>query len=145
MRAVAQRVSHARVTIDDRIAGEIERGLLVLVGFAPTDGEGELRWMAEKLWGLRIFADEAGRMNRSAAEVDGALLVVSQFTLYGDASRGRRPSFTGAAPPEEAERMYERFVQVCREVNHPVEQGEFGAMMQVELVNEGPVTILLER
>jgi D-tyrosyl-tRNA(Tyr) deacylase len=133
------------VTIDDRIAGEIERGLLVLVGFAPTDGEGELRWMAEKLWGLRIFADEAGRMNRSAAEVDGALLVVSQFTLYGDASRGRRPSFTGAAPPEEAERMYERFVQVCREVNHPVEQGEFGAMMQVELVNEGPVTILLER
>lgn len=138
-------MSHARVTIGDRTAGEIERGLLVLVGFAPMDGEAELRWMAEKLWGLRIFADEAGRMNRSAAEVDGALLVVSQFTLYGDASRGRRPSFTGAAPPEEAERMYERFVEVCREVNHPVEQGEFGAMMQVELVNEGPVTILLER
>ena len=145
MRAVVQRVSRASVAVGDRTTGSIDRGLLVLVGFAPTDGEGEFRWMAKKLWGLRVFADEAGRMNRAAADVGGALLVVSQFTLYGDASRGRRPSFTGAAPPEEAERMYERFVQVCRETDGRVEEGEFGAMMEVELVNDGPVTILLDR
>jgi D-tyrosyl-tRNA(Tyr) deacylase len=101
--------------------------------------------MAEKLWGLRVFADDAGRMNRSASEVGGGLLVVSQFTLYGDASRGLRPSFTGAAPPEDARRLYERFVEVCRELGSPVEEGEFGGMMDVELVNAGPVTILLER
>ena len=119
-------------------------GLLVLVGFADEDGEEELAWMANKLWGLRIFADDDGRMDRSVAQVEGALLVVSQFTLYGDASRGRRPSFTGAAPPERAERLYERFVDLCRE-SGPVEEGRFGAMMEVELVNDGPVTLVLER
>ena len=145
MRVVAQRVSRARVTVGGERVGEIGMGLLVLVAFAPHDDEGALRWMAEKLWGLRVFADEAGRMNVSAAEVGGGLLVVSQFTLYGDASRGRRPSFTGAAAPEEARRLYERFVEMCREIGAPVEEGEFGGMMDVELVNAGPVTILLER
>jgi D-tyrosyl-tRNA(Tyr) deacylase len=145
MRVVAQRVSRAHVTVKGERVGEIEVGLLVLAAFAPQDDEDTLRWMAEKLWGLRVFADEAGRMNRSVSEVGGGLLVVSQFTLYGDASRGRRPSFTGAATPEAARRLYERFVEVCREVDGPVEEGEFGGMMDVELVNAGPVTILLER
>ncbi|MDX1578694.1 MAG: D-aminoacyl-tRNA deacylase [Gemmatimonadota bacterium] len=144
MRTVVQRVSSARVRTDGRIVGEIGRGLLVQVGFADEDGEEELAWMANKLWGLRIFADDDGRMDRSVAQVEGALLVVSQFTLYGDASRGRRPSFTGAAPPERAERLYERFVDLCRE-SGPVEEGRFGAMMEVELVNDGPVTLVLER
>ena len=145
MRVVAQRVSRARVTIEGERVGEIGAGLLVLVAFAPHDDEGALRWMAEKLWGLRVFADEAGRMNVSAADLGGGLLVVSQFTLYGDASRGRRPSFAGAAAPEDARRLYERFVEMCRELGDPVEEGEFGGMMDVELVNAGPVTILLER
>lgn len=145
MRVVAQRVSRAHVTVDGERVGEIGLGLLVLVAFAPQDDEGTLRWMAEKLWGLRVFADADGRMNRSASEVGGGLLLVSQFTLYGDASRGRRPSFTGAAQPEEARRLYDRFVEVCREIGEPVELGEFGGMMDVELVNAGPVTILLER
>jgi D-tyrosyl-tRNA(Tyr) deacylase len=145
MRVVAQRVSRAQVTVNGERVGEIDGGLLVLAAFAPQDDEGTLRWMAEKLWGLRVFADEAGRMNRSVSDVGGGLLVVSQFTLYGDASRGRRPSFTGAASPEDARRLYDRFVEVCREGGGPVEEGEFGGMMDVELVNTGPVTILLER
>ncbi len=145
MRAVVQRVSQARVSVGGRTVGEIGRGLLVLAGFAPEDDDARLRWMADKLWGLRVFPDENGRMNRSAAEVGGGLLVVSQFTLYGEVSRGRRPSFTGAAPPEVAERLYHRFVAICREGGGRVEEGEFGAMMEVELVNDGPVTILVDR
>ncbi len=145
MRAVVQRVSQARVSVGGRTVGEIGRGLLVLAGFAPEDDDAKLRWMADKLWGLRVFPDENGRMNRSAAEVGGGLLVVSQFTLYGEVSRGRRPSFTGAAPPEVAERLYHRFVAICREGGGRVEEGEFGAMMEVELVNDGPVTILVDR
>lgn len=145
MRVVAQRVTRAHVTVDGKRVGEIGPGLLVLAAFGPQDDEGTLRWMAEKLWGLRVFADDEGRMNRSASEVGGGLLVVSQFTLYGDASRGRRPSFAGAASPEDARRLYERFLEVCREIGDPVEEGEFGGLMDVELVNAGPVTIVLER
>ena len=124
---------------------EIGGGLLLLVGFAPDDDEGRLRWMSEKLWGLRIFPDDEGRMNRSVRDVGGALLVVSQFTLYGDVSRGKRPSFVGAAAPDLANRLYDRFLEILEETDGRVERGEFGALMQVELVNEGPVTILLER
>jgi D-tyrosyl-tRNA(Tyr) deacylase len=142
---VLQRVDRAAVRIDGRTAGEIERGLLILVGFAPEDDEDRLRWMAEKLRGLRIFPDEDGRMNLDLAEAGGALLVVSQFTLYGDASKGRRPSFIAAAPPEQARRLYERFLVLCAEAGTTVESGEFGAMMDVELVNSGPVTLVLER
>lgn len=145
VRVVLQRVDRAVVRIDGRIAGEIERGLLVLVGFAPEDGEDRLRWMAEKIRGLRIFPDDDGRMNLDLAEAGGALLVVSQFTLYGDASKGRRPSFIAAAAPELARRLYERFLVLCAEGGTTVESGEFGAMMDVELVNSGPVTLVLDR
>ena len=145
MRTVVQRVSGACVRIDDRVAGRIAGGLLALVAFGPEDGEGELRWTAEKLWGLRVFADADGRMNLSLADAGGGLLVVSQFTLYGDVSRGRRPSFTGAADPGLARRLYHRFLEACRELGGPVESGEFGAMMQVELVNDGPVTLIIDR
>ena len=145
MRVVLQRVDRAAVRIDGRTAGEIEGGLLVLVGFAPEDDEDRLRWMAEKICGLRIFPDEDGRMNLDLAEAGGALLVVSQFTLYGDASKGRRPSFIAAASPEQARRLYERFLVLCAEGGTTVESGEFGAMMNVELVNSGPVTLVLDR
>jgi D-aminoacyl-tRNA deacylase len=145
MRVLLQRVARARVTVGPRTTGEIGPGLLLLVGIRPGDGEGELAWMAEKVAGLRIFSDAEGKMNLSVADASGAVLVVSQFTLYGDASRGRRPSFVGAAPPEEAEPLYERFVELLRARGLPVQTGEFGAMMQVELVNDGPVTLLLER
>ena len=145
MRIVLQRVSRARVAVAGRATGEIERGLLLLVGFAEADGEEDLRWMADKVAGLRIFPDEEDRMNRSVGDVGGALLVVSQFTLYGDARRGRRPSFVDAAPPPVAVPLYERFVALLRETGLRVETGEFGATMQVELVNDGPVTLILER
>ena len=128
----------------ERIA-EIGPGLLVLVAFAPGDGEDDLRWMADKLWGLRIFPDGEARMNRSLEDVDGGLLLVSQFTLYGDVRRGRRPSFTAAAEPPAARELYERFLRICEERGRPVAGGEFGAMMQVELVNDGPVTLVLDR
>lgn len=145
MRVVLQRVDRAAVRIEGRTAGEVDRGLLVLVGFAPEDDEDRLRWMAEKIRGLRIFPDEDGRMNLDLAEAGGALLVVSQFTLYGDASKGRRPSFIAAASPEQASRLYERFLVLCAEGGTTVESGEFGAMMDVELVNSGPVTLVLDR
>lgn len=145
MRVVLQRVSRARVAVEDRITGEIGAGLLLLVGFAESDAPEALAWMADKIVGLRIFADDEGRMNRSVADVDGAILLVSQFTLYGDARKGRRPSFVGAAPPEIAIPLYERFVALLRETGRRVETGEFGATMQVELVNDGPVTLILER
>lgn len=145
MRAVVQRVSRASVRVDGETVGAIDRGLLVLAGFGPDDGEAEIGWMAEKLTGLRIFPDEEGRMDRGLDEVGGSLLVVSQFTLYGDVSRGRRPSFVDAAEPELAERLYDRFLERCREAGAPVESGAFGAMMDVELVNDGPVTLVVER
>lgn len=145
MRVVLQRVARAAVRAGGRTTGEIGEGLLLLVGFADGDGEEALSWMADKLVGLRIFPDEEGRMNRSVSDVGGALLVVSQFTLYGDASRGRRPSFTGAARPEVAIPLYERFLAILRELGAEVRTGEFGASMEVELVNSGPVTLILER
>jgi D-tyrosyl-tRNA(Tyr) deacylase len=127
------------------VAGRIERGLLVLVGLTHDDGEAQLVWMADKILGLRIFGNAEDKMNLSLADVDGALLVVSQFTLYGDAVKGRRPSFIDAARPEVAVPLYERFIGLLRERGAKVETGEFGAMMQVELVNDGPVTLWLER
>ena len=145
MRVVLQRVARARVTVGERVTGEIGQGVLLLVGLTGSDTEETLRWMAEKAVGLRIFPDDEGKMNRSLEEADGALLVVSQFTLYGDARKGRRPSFVEAAPPEIAIPLYERFLALLRESGRPVAAGEFGAMMQVELVNDGPVTLILER
>src|SRR5436189_228863 len=145
MRVVVQRVSRAEVRIGDRVAGHIARGLLLLVGLRASDTEAELVWMAEKIVGLRLFADAESKMNLALADVDGALLVVSQFTLYGDASKGRRPSFVDVARPEVAIPLYERFLSLLRERGAPVESGEFGAMMDVELVNDGPVTLWLER
>ena len=145
MRIVVQRVSRAAVRVDGETVGAIGRGFVVLAGFAPADGEPALAWMAEKLAGLRVFGDAEGKMNLGIAEVGGAMLVVSQFTLYGDASKGRRPSFVGAAPPGQAQALYDRFVGLLRERGVRVESGRFGAMMDVELVGDGPVTLLLER
>ncbi len=146
MRVVVQRVSQAQVTVGGEVVGRIGRGLLVLAGFARGDDEAKLRWMADKIVGLRIFPDEEGKMNRSLLEAGGDLLVVSQFTLYGDARKGKRPSFVDAAPPEEAIPLYERFLQILKETAPcAVESGSFGAMMDVALVNTGPVTLWLER
>ena len=149
MRILVQRVSRASVRIRDvtppRVAGEIGRGFVLLVGFTHTDTQEHLTWMADKVLGLRLFADADDKMNLSLADVGGALLVVSQFTLYGDAHKGRRPSFIDAARPEAAIPLYEQFVALLRERRHPVATGEFGALMEVELVNDGPVTLWLER
>ncbi len=146
MRVVLQRVNRARVTTQGRATGEIGRGLLLLVGFTGTDAEDTVTWMADKVLGLRIFPDDAGKMNRSLDDIDGGVLVVSQFTLYGDTRKGRRPSFVEAAPPDRAVPLYERFVALLRDgAVGRVATGEFGAMMEVELVNDGPVTLILER
>jgi D-tyrosyl-tRNA(Tyr) deacylase len=145
MRVLVQRVSRAEVRVDARVAGSVGRGLLLLVGFTHADGDAQLAWMADKIIGLRIFADAEGKMNLSVADVAGAVLVVSQFTLYGDAVKGRRPSFVDAASPEVAIPLYERFVTMIRDRGVPTQTGVFGAMMDVELVNDGPVTIWLER
>jgi D-tyrosyl-tRNA(Tyr) deacylase len=145
MRVLLQRVSRAEVRVGDRVTGRIGRGYLLLAGLTHTDDEEALVWMADKIIGLRLFADADDKMNLALAEVGGALLVVSQFTLYGDAVKGRRPSFIEAARPEVAIPLYERFVALLRERGVPVETGEFGAMMDVELVNDGPVTLWLER
>jgi D-tyrosyl-tRNA(Tyr) deacylase len=145
MRVVLQRVSKASVSVDGRVVGSIGRGLLALVGFTTTDGDEQVQWMAEKIATLRVFADDEGKMNRDVTEVGGALLVVSQFTLYGDARKGRRPSFVDAARPEVAIPLYDSFKHVLGERGLRVASGEFGATMDVELVNDGPVTILLER
>ena len=149
MRVVLQRVSRAQVRVDGNVTGQIGVGFVILVGFAPGDTEETLTWMAEKILSLRLFRDAEDKMNRSLDEVRGAVLVVSQFTLYGDARKGRRPSFIDAAPPEVANQLYDRFVAMLREQGArssiPVETGVFGAMMDVELVNDGPVTLLLER
>ncbi len=144
MRAVVQRVSRARVTVSGEITGEIGLGLLVLVGVGAGDTRTEADYLVEKTIGLRIFEDTGGKMNLSVAEVAGALLVVSQFTLYGDARRGKRPSFDAAAPPERARELYEYFVEKVRAAGLRCETGRFQETMQVELVNEGPVTILLD-
>jgi len=147
VRVVLQRVSTARVTVGERTTGEIDQGLLLLVGFRPGDDEETLAWMAEKVLGLRIFGDDEGKMNCSLEEVGGSLLVVSQFTLYGDTRKGRRPSFIEAAAPAVAIPLYQRFLAILRDRLSPgrVQEGEFGAMMSVELVNDGPVTLILER
>lgn len=133
--------------MEGRVTGKIGPGFLVLAGFAPTDTEVQLTWMAEKLLGLRVFGDAEGKMNRDLAEAQGGVLVVSQFTLYGDASKGRRPSFIAAAPPEQAQKLYEQFVELLKTKagTIAIATGEFGAMMDVELVNDGPVTLILER
>jgi D-tyrosyl-tRNA(Tyr) deacylase len=144
MRAVVQRVSRARVTVNGEIAGKIGLGLLVLLGIGQDDAEADAIYLAEKIAGLRVFEDAEGKMNRSVQEVGGSVLAVSQFTLYGDVRRGKRPSFDGAAPPEKARRLYEFFVEQIRAAGLRCETGRFQEMMQVELVNEGPVTILLD-
>lgn len=145
MRVLLQRVSRAEVRVGDRLTGRIARGYLLLVGFTHSDADESLVWMADKITGLRIFPDDDDKMNRSIGDVGGAVLVVSQFTLYADAVKGRRPSFVDAARPEVAIPLYERFVALLRERALTVETGEFGAMMDVELVNDGPVTLWLER
>src|SRR5690348_15740141 len=145
MRVLLQRVSRAEVRVGERVTGRIARGLLALVGFTAKDGDPELEWMTEKVVGLRIFSDSEEKMNLSVVEAGGAILVVSQFTLYGDAQKGRRPSFIDAARPEQAIPLYEKWVALLRQRGLTVETGEFGAMMDVELVNDGPVTLMLER
>jgi D-aminoacyl-tRNA deacylase len=144
MRAVIQRVSRASVKVDGELTGEIGEGLLVLLGVAQDDGEADADYLAEKVAGLRIFEDDAGKMNLSVAEVGGALLAVSQFTLFGDVRRGKRPSFDAAARPEKAKALYEYFVERIRASGLRCETGRFQEMMDVELVNAGPVTILLD-
>ncbi len=145
MRVVLQRVSRASVAVGGKPVGAIGRGFCLLVGFTHTDTGAEVDWMAEKVAGLRLFSDAAGKMNLGLAEVDGALLVVSQFTLYADAAKGRRPSFLAAARPEVAVPLYERFIAQLRARGLRVETGEFGALMELEIHNDGPVTLVLER
>jgi len=149
MRVLLQRVARAEVRIRDaaaapRVSGRIDRGYVLLVGFTTTDGEDQVAWMAEKVVGLRLFADAEDKMNLALADVGGAMLVVSQFTLYGDVRRGKRPSFDDAAPPPIAKEFYELFVQRIRRAGIQCETGRFQEMMQVSLVNEGPVTILID-
>jgi D-tyrosyl-tRNA(Tyr) deacylase len=145
MRVLLQRVSRAHVRVGERVTGAIDRGFLLLVGLTHTDTEAQLIWMADKIAGLRLFGDAEGKMNLGLEDVGGAVLVVSQFTLYGDAQKGRRPSFVDAARPETAIPLYERFIALLRERGLTVATGEFGAMMDVELVNDGPVTLWLEK
>jgi D-tyrosyl-tRNA(Tyr) deacylase len=145
VRVLLQRVSRAEVRVEARVTGKIARGFLLLIGLTHTDTEETLAWMAEKVAGLRLFGDAEGKMNLALADVGGAVLVVSQFTLYGDAQKGRRPSFIDAARPEQAQPLYEKFCALLRDQKLTVETGEFGAMMDVELVNDGPVTLWLEK
>ena len=144
MRAVIQRVTRASVTVDKEVVGQIGRGLLVLLGISLTDTKADADYLAQKIVALRIFDDMEGRMNLSVKDAHGGLLVVSQFTLYGDVRRGLRPSWSDAAPPEAAEPLYEYFVRKCRELIMEVQTGSFRKMMQVELVNDGPVTLMLD-
>jgi len=146
VRVVLQRVREAHVTVEGKVVSEIGPGQLLLVGFKQGDTTDQVEWMADKVVGLRIFQDDAGKMNRSLADVDGSILVVSQFTLYGDVRKGRRPSFIDAAAPEIAIPLYDRFVELL-EAGHPgkVATGEFGAMMNVSLTNDGPVTLVIDR
>ncbi|SPF52114.1 D-tyr-tRNA(Tyr) deacylase [Candidatus Desulfosporosinus infrequens] len=144
MRSVVQRVKRASVTVNGERVGEISAGLLILLAVGQEDGEDDITWMVDKLVGLRIFEDEEGKMNRSVQDVGGAILMVSQFTLYGDCRSGKRPSFKTAAPPEQAKAMYERVVAGIRNHGLKVETGVFQAQMDVELINDGPVTLLLD-
>lgn len=144
MRAVVQRVIKADVTVEDKITGSIEKGLVVLLGVEEEDGEGDAAYLAEKIAGLRIFEDDEGKMNLSVKDVGGALLAVSQFTLFGDCRKGKRPSFIKAARPEKANALYRRFVALCREQELHVEEGIFQAEMLVRIHNDGPVTILID-
>lgn len=144
MRAVLTRVRSASVAIDGQTVGSIGRGFLILLGVGPGDTEAQCRYLAEKALGLRVFEDENGKMNLSLSDVGGQVLVVSQFTLYGNCRKGRRPSFTDAAGPELGNAMYERFLEICTELGYPPQHGRFGADMQVESVNDGPVTLILD-
>lgn len=144
MRAVLTRVSSASVTIDGTVRGRIGKGFLILLGVGPEDTPDDCKKMAVKSLGLRIFTDEQGKMNRSLEDVGGAVLVVSQFTLYGDCKKGRRPSFVNAGPPALAEKLYEQFLEECRALGFEPEHGEFGAHMEVASVNDGPVTLILD-
>ncbi len=144
MRAVLTRVKSASVTIDGEIVGKIGQGFLILLGVGPEDTEKHCRYLAEKALGLRVFEDENGKMNLGLADVQGQVLVVSQFTLYGNCRKGRRPSFTEAAGPELGNRLYERFLQDCRELGYEPQHGRFGADMKVESINDGPVTLILD-
>ena len=144
MRTIVQRVTWSKVQVDGRTTGEIGPGLCALVGVTHEDDTGDVAWMAEKLANLRIFEDEAGKMNRSVTDIGGSILVVSQFTLYGDARKGRRPSFTMAAPPGQAEKLYGALVLALKNMGLPVQTGVFQAMMQVSLCNDGPVTLILD-
>lgn len=144
MRAVVQRVSRAEVRVAGEVTGRIGRGLVVLLGVGRDDSEAEAAWMLDKIAGLRIFADDAGKMNQGLEDIGGGLLVVSQFTLYGDTRKGRRPSFIDAAPPELASALYDRFVELARARGLDVGTGVFQAMMDVDLVNDGPVTLIVE-
>lgn len=144
MRGVIQRVSNAKVTVDGNVAGEIKRGIMVLVGFIPSDDEKVMDYMLEKIVNLRIFEDENDKMNLSVKDIEGEILIVPNFTLYGDARKGRRPSYANAASPAEAESIFARFVQKAKELPLKVETGIFQAEMKIELLNDGPVTILLD-
>ena len=144
MRAVLTRVTSASVTIDGQIAGQIGKGFLILLGVGPEDTEEKCRYLAEKTLSLRVFEDENGKMNLGLEQVGGQVLVVSQFTLYGNCRKGRRPSFTDAAGPELGNRLYERFLEICAELGYPPQHGRFGADMKVASVNDGPVTLILD-
>lgn len=144
MRAVVQRVHSGSVVVDNKTIGEISSGVVVFIGFSPTDSIKELQWMAEKIVHLRIFEDENGKMNNSLTEIGGEMLIVSQFTLYGDCRKGRRPGYSSAAPPDIAEPLYNEFVVQIKKINIPVATGIFQANMQVSLTNDGPVTMLLD-
>ena len=144
MRAVLTRVKSASVTIDGQVVGKIGQGFLILLGVGPEDDEKHCRYLAEKALGLRVFEDENGKMNRGLEGVGGQVLVVSQFTLYGNCRKGRRPSFTDAADPELGNRLYEQFLADCTELGYPPQHGSFGADMQVESINDGPVTLILD-
>ena len=144
MRAVLTRVKSASVTIDGEVTGKIGQGFLILLGVGPEDTEKECRYLAEKALSLRIFEDENGKMNRGLEDVSGQVLVVSQFTLYGNCRKGRRPSFTEAAGPELGTAMYEKFLQICTELGYPPQHGRFGADMKVESINDGPVTLIMD-
>ncbi len=143
MKCVIQRVKNASVTIEGRVKGKIEKGILVLLGVCDADTDADIKWMADKIIGLRIFSDENDKMNLSLSDVNGGLLIVSQFTLFGDCKKGRRPDFTSAGKPDFAREMYNKFTEYCRTRTDVVETGEFGADMQVSLLNDGPVTLIL--
>jgi D-tyrosyl-tRNA(Tyr) deacylase len=144
MRAVVQRVTHAKVSVDNKIIGKIGKGLVVLLGIGTDETEKDITYLADKIMNLRVFEDENGKMNISLKDIGGELLIISQFTLYGDCRRGNRPSYSKAAPPEEAERIYNKFIEYCKQQDIRVETGKFQAEMLVEIHNDGPVTIMID-